>query len=89
MTFKIHTYSLTLWESLYVSETNIFEDSVLAVAQVSGLDHPDTIVFFVLVEDVVGLAQTVSSSLVWKERGKKMFKGDLFSSGWNSVEHEQ
>lgn len=50
-----------------VSKADVFEDSPLAVAHVPGLDQQDTIGFYVLIEDVVGLAHTLSSRLVWKK----------------------
>lgn len=65
--WKIHTYSLTLWAFMCVSKADVFEDSPLAVAHVPGLDQQDTIGFYILAEDVVGLAHTLSSRLVWKK----------------------
>lgn len=51
-----------------VSKADVFEDSLLAEAKVPGLDQQDS--FYILVEDVVGLAHTVRTRLVWRKKKK-------------------
>lgn len=53
-----------------VSKADVFEDSLLAEAQVLGLDQPVTRGFYILAEDVVGLAHTVRTRLVWRRKKK-------------------
>lgn len=57
-----------------VSKADVFEDSLLAEANVPGLDQQDTRGFYILVEDVVGLAHTVRTRLVWRKKKSNAVK---------------
>lgn len=50
------------------------------MAQIPGLDQQDTLGFFVLVEDVVGLAHTLRSRLVWRQKNQMPLKMPFFLS---------
>lgn len=70
-----------------VSKADDFVD--VAVAQVPGLDQQDTLGFSVLVDDVVGLAHTLRSRLVWRKKSDAVKECVwIFLPEWNTVEHD-
>lgn len=67
-----------------VGKADVFEYSVLALAQVPGFSQRDTVSFYALTEDVFSLAHTLSSKLVW--RRKKIIRFPLKSDRFVWVE---
>lgn len=51
-----------------VSKADVFEDSLIAEAQVPGLGQQVIRGFYVLAEEVVGLALTLRTRLVWRKK---------------------
>lgn len=58
---------MTLSASLSVSQSKVFNDSLLAMVQVLGLGQKDALSICILTDDIVGLAHTLDSRLVHKK----------------------
>ena len=58
------TYILRSYQFLSVSQTKLLLESLLAVIQILGLDQMNALSLGILTDDIAGLADSLSSSLV-------------------------